>query len=171
MDLHAELVRLKAAPELPEWIVGAVQSLIDQAQEEAAESARLSEPESARRDTALHAAHTEDSGPHAGVGAPAPDALRREQRGALGRVLAEGPAEQEGPFFIGTPRSMTVCHSATVRCTTCFRDLRQQLGWGNRGAHHARRIHDLRHTFVVRRIVQWQAQGVDIDQAMLSLST
>jgi hypothetical protein len=28
MDLHAELVRLKAAPELPEWIVGAVQSLI-----------------------------------------------------------------------------------------------------------------------------------------------
>jgi hypothetical protein len=29
----------------------------------------------------------------------------------------------------------------------------------------------LRHTFVVRRIVQWQATGVDIDQAMLSLST
>jgi hypothetical protein len=28
-----------------------------------------------------------------------------------------------------------------------------------------------RHTFVVRRIVQWQAQGVNIDQAMLSLST
>ncbi|CAG9253441.1 hypothetical protein PCAR4_350009 [Paraburkholderia caribensis] len=26
-------------------------------------------------------------------------------------------------------------------------------------------------TFVVRRIVQWQAQGVNIDQAMLSLST
>jgi transposase len=55
MDLHAELVRLKAAPELPEWIVGAVQSLIDQAQEEAAESARLSE-QITRRDTALHAA-------------------------------------------------------------------------------------------------------------------
>jgi hypothetical protein len=28
MDLHAELIRLKAAPELPEWIVGTVQSLI-----------------------------------------------------------------------------------------------------------------------------------------------
>ncbi len=28
-----------------------------------------------------------------------------------------------------------------------------------------------RHTFVVRRIVLWQAQGVDVDQAMLSLST
>ena len=57
MELHAELIRLKAAPELPEWIVGAVQSLIDQAQEEAAESARLSE-QITRRDTALHAAHT-----------------------------------------------------------------------------------------------------------------
>ena len=27
------------------------------------------------------------------------------------------------------------------------------------------------HTFVVRRILLWQAQGVDVDQAMLSLST
>ena len=52
-----------------------------------------------------------------------------------------------------------------------FAKLRQQLGWRNRGAHQAPRIHDLRHTFVVRRILLWQAQGVDIDQAMLSLST
>jgi integrase len=36
---------------------------------------------------------------------------------------------------------------------------------------HAPRIHDLRHSFVVRRIVLWHRQGVDIDQAMLSLST
>ena len=49
--------------------------------------------------------------------------------------------------------------------------LRRQLGWRKRGTHHAPRIHDLRHTFVVRRIVQWQASGMDIDQAMLSLST
>lgn len=55
MDLHAELLRLKAAPELPEWIVGTVQSLIDQAQEEAVESVRLSE-QVTRRDTQLHAA-------------------------------------------------------------------------------------------------------------------
>ncbi len=52
-----------------------------------------------------------------------------------------------------------------------FGELRQQLGWSNRGAHDAARIHDLRHTFVVRRILLWQANGVDIDQAMLSLST
>ena len=55
MDLHAELVRLKAVPELPECIVGTVQSLIDRAQEEAAEALRLSE-QITRRDTELHAA-------------------------------------------------------------------------------------------------------------------
>jgi transposase len=50
MDLHAELARLNAAPELPEWITGTVQKLIDQAQKDAAESVR--------RDTELHAANT-----------------------------------------------------------------------------------------------------------------
>ncbi|MGP1680330.1 MAG: hypothetical protein ACTS6J_24635 [Burkholderiales bacterium] len=33
------------------------------------------------------------------------------------------------------------------------------------------RARNKRHTFVVRRIVLWQTQGVDVDQAMLSLST
>ncbi len=55
MDLHAELVRLKSVAQLPQCIVGAVQRLIDQAQEEAAEALRLSEQIS-RRDTELHAA-------------------------------------------------------------------------------------------------------------------
>jgi integrase len=96
------------------------------------------------------------------------DALRRYR---WLRDLAEGPAEQEGPFFIGTRGRRRGLPLSDRQVHRVFRDLRQQLGWGNRGAHHARRIHDLRHTFVVRRIVQWQAQGVDIDQAMLSLST
>jgi transposase len=55
MDLHAELARLNAAPEVAELVLGTVQKFIDQAQEEAAESARLSE-QIRRRDTALHAA-------------------------------------------------------------------------------------------------------------------
>jgi transposase len=57
MDLHAELARLNAAPELQEWVVGTVQKLIHQAQNEAAESIRLSE-QITRRDTELHAAKT-----------------------------------------------------------------------------------------------------------------
>lgn len=87
------------------------------------------------------------------------------------RDLAQGPAAEDSPFFIGTRgrrRGLLLSNSQVHRV---FRDLRRQLDWGNRGAHHAPRIHDLRHTFVVRRIVQWQAQGVDVDQAMLSLST
>lgn len=55
MDLDAELARLNAPPELADWILGTVQKLIDQAQEEAAESTRLSE-QITRRDTELHAA-------------------------------------------------------------------------------------------------------------------
>ena len=57
MDLHAELARLNATPELTDWIAGTVQKLIDQAREEAAKSNRLSE-QIARRDTDLHAAQT-----------------------------------------------------------------------------------------------------------------
>ena len=54
MDLHAELARLNATPELTDWVAGTVQKLLDQAQKEAAESAR----QIARRDTDLHAAQT-----------------------------------------------------------------------------------------------------------------
>ena len=46
-----------------------------------------------------------------------------------------------------------------------------ELEWVHRRTHHAPRIHDLRHTFVVRRILLWQQQGIDVDEAMLSLST
>jgi integrase len=52
-----------------------------------------------------------------------------------------------------------------------FVELRDQLGWVDRGCHGGPRIHDLRHTFVVRRVMLWHERGVDVDQAMLSLST
>ncbi len=57
MELHAELARLNATPELTEWVAGTVQKLIDQAQKDAAESNRLS-AQVAHRDTELHAAQT-----------------------------------------------------------------------------------------------------------------
>lgn len=52
-----------------------------------------------------------------------------------------------------------------------FNALRDGLGWVNRGAHAAPRLHDLRHTFAVRRMMRWHAAGIDIDQMMLALST
>ena len=33
------------------------------------------------------------------------------------------------------------------------------------------RIHDLRHTFICRRLIAWQKEGVPTDNAMLALST
>ncbi len=87
------------------------------------------------------------------------------------RDLSGESAQNDAPFFVGTRgrrRGLPLSHSQVDRV---FAKLREQLGWINRGTHHAPRIHDLRHAFIVRRIVLWQAQGIDIDQAMLSLST
>jgi len=52
-----------------------------------------------------------------------------------------------------------------------FNALRDSMGWENRGAHEAPRLHDLRHTFAVRRMLLWYADGTDIDRMMLALST
>ena len=77
----------------------------------------------------------------------------------------------ETPFFVGTRGQRQGHRLGERQVHRVFGQLRVGLGWPNRGAHHAPRIHDLRHSFVVRRIVLWHAQRVDIDQAMLSLST
>jgi integrase/recombinase XerD len=40
------------------------------------------------------------------------------------------------------------------------------------GVHRAKaRVHDLRHTFIVRTILQWHRQGLDVDSRMPALST
>jgi integrase len=96
------------------------------------------------------------------------DALRRYRRM---RDLTGEPVAEDAAFFIGTRGRLRGLPLGDRQVHRVFGELRQQLSWRNRGTHHAPRIHDLRHTFVVRRIVQWQATGVDIDQAMLSLST
>jgi len=77
----------------------------------------------------------------------------------------------ETPFFVGT-RGRRLGHGLSLRqVCRVFISLRVQLGWINRGAHNGPRIHDLRHTFVVRRVMLWHAQGVDVDPQMLALST
>jgi transposase len=58
MDLRAELTRLNTAPELPEWVFGTVQKLLDQAHADAANTLRLRDEQITRRDTELHAAQT-----------------------------------------------------------------------------------------------------------------
>jgi integrase len=77
----------------------------------------------------------------------------------------------ETPFFVGTRGQRLGKHLGLRQVNRVFSSLRDQLEWVNRGAHDAPRIYDLRHYFVVRRVMLWHAQGVDVDQQMLALST
>jgi len=52
-----------------------------------------------------------------------------------------------------------------------FTVLRKLLRWKARGGHPNLRIHDLRHTFVCRRLERWYAEGQDIDRHLHALST
>lgn len=52
-----------------------------------------------------------------------------------------------------------------------FKLLRAALGWRARGDHPAPRLHDLRHSFVCRRLQDWYARGQEVDRAILALST
>ncbi len=77
------------------------------------------------------------------------------------------PPTPDAPLFVapagdGLPTS-TVHH--------VFKRIRGDLGWIARGGHPMPRIHDLRHTFICRRVMLWHEHGTDIDNAMLALST
>ena len=47
----------------------------------------------------------------------------------------------------------------------------QQLGWQPRGDYPHHRLHDLRHTYIVRATLRFYEQGIDVDRAVLALST
>lgn len=47
----------------------------------------------------------------------------------------------------------------------------QQLGWQPRGDYPHHRLHDLRHTYIVRSALRFYEQGIDVDRAVLALST
>lgn len=74
----------------------------------------------------------------------------------------------QGGTFLASARG-TALAKRTVHWV--FDRLRKQLGWTARGGHAAPRIHDLRHTFICRRVQLWHANGTDIDNAMVALST
>lgn len=95
---------------------------------------------------------------------------------ALHRYLSHrkstgAPSDDNASLFIGLRADVLGKPLGGHQVRQVFRALRRELGWINRGTHHAPRIHDLRHTFVVRRVLLWQQQGIDIDKEILSLST
>jgi len=52
-----------------------------------------------------------------------------------------------------------------------FSRLRNRLGWTAEGCTRRPRIHDLRHTFTVRRLLRWYEDGADLDRNILALAT
>ena len=81
------------------------------------------------------------------------------------------PTTPETPFFIATRGRLLGQAVSDRQAHRIFEQLRKQLGWANRGGHGAPRIHDLRHSFAVRRLLLWHEHGEDISQKMLALST
>lgn len=73
----------------------------------------------------------------------------------------------DSPFFVSL--AGLALPSSTVH--SVFAGLRKRLGWVARGGHPQPRIHDLRHTFAVRRVQLWHDSNVPVDQGMLWLCT
>jgi integrase len=87
---------------------------------------------------------------------------------ALARYAAERDARCHGPGrFFRTDRSPAL-HKDTVEKT--FGRIRERLGWTAEGRARQPRIHDLRHSFAVRRLLRWYEQGADLDRKLLALS-
>lgn len=77
----------------------------------------------------------------------------------------------DGPFFVATRGKLLGKPMGDRQAHRVFDQLRKQLGWVDRGSHGRPRVHDLRHSFAVRRLVLWHENGEDISQRMLALST
>jgi integrase len=95
------------------------------------------------------------------------EALARYRRQRARHV----PTTADTPFLIGSRGRRSGQPLGDRQAHRVFNELRDKLGWVNRGAHDAPRLHDLRHTFAVRRVMRWHAAGIDVDQMMLALST
>jgi integrase len=90
---------------------------------------------------------------------------------ALAHYAARRDRARHAPrseFFFRTDREGALSHHAVEKT---FHVLRRRLKWcvGDR----ARRphIHDLRHTFAVRRLLRWYEEGADVDRKVLALAT
>jgi integrase len=71
-------------------------------------------------------------------------------------------------FFFRTDRGPALKPAAVEKT---FSRLRKRLGWTARGRTRRPRIHDLRHSFAVRRLLSWYENGADVDRKILALAT
>lgn len=90
---------------------------------------------------------------------------------ALTRYAALRDACSNAPrseCFFRTDRTPALALAAVEKT---FSRLRDRLGWTAQGRARRPRIHDLRHTFAVRRLLRWYEDGADLDRKILALAT
>lgn len=83
----------------------------------------------------------------------------RDEQGHLRRNNA--------PFFV--MRSGAPVNHDTLR--GCFEILRDRVGLRKKGTGQKPRLHDLRHSFAVHRLVSWYRQGADVQSLLPKLAT
>lgn len=76
--------------------------------------------------------------------------------------------EPTAPLFISTWSGGPLPYHTVL---WAFRRIVTKIGIVPRGGYAQPRIHDLRHTFICRRLIAWQKEGVPTDNAILALST
>ena len=74
--------------------------------------------------------------------------------------MAGESCDDDAAFFVGSRGRLHGLPLGDRQVHRVFGELRQQLGWPNRGAHHAARIHDLRHNSGSRIIPSSASDGV-----------
>jgi site-specific recombinase XerD len=95
----------------------------------------------------------------------------------LNQAMAQYAAERnaaghsqsaDAPFFVlrrGAPLSVYIVRGAFIR-------LRKYAGVGRAdGARYQPRLHDMRHSFAVRRLTSWYEQGADVQKLLPQLAT
>ena len=90
---------------------------------------------------------------------------------ALARYANRRDACRAAPrseYFFRTEHSPRLGRDAVEKT---FGRIKQRLGWTGHGRTRQPRIHDLRHTFVTRRLLGWYQNGADVDHKILALAT
>ena len=79
-----------------------------------------------------------------------------------------GSVDVAAPLFLSMKTGNALDYGSVRRG---FLRLSGELGIAPRGGHRFIRIHDLRHTFICRRLMLWQASGANLGNSMMALST
>ena len=79
-----------------------------------------------------------------------------------------GAMNAAAPLFLSADTGQALRYD---RVRSVFLTLTAGLKIGARGGHRSIRIHDLRHSFICRRLMLWQADGDNLGNTMMALAT